>query len=710
MAGAPHEPLGFAELTNALRYAELARDDRFELPLQRAERPQQLPMAPPWCIGREQELDELTRTLVASEASAGPPVLVVEGVAGVGKTTLALRWAHQHAEAFPDGQLYADLRGFDSRATPTPPETILRSFLLALRTEPNSIPPDPDAAATLYRSSVASRRMLIFLDNAWDADQVFPLLPGADSCAVIVTTRRHLPSLRLRGATSLRLATLSPAGARSLLNRYVTDRVLDADVPATTAVIQHCGGLPLALALVASRVADYPSFPMSALADELCEEATMLNAFNAGDDTSDLRAVLSWSVASLDDDAARTFRVLGLAPLSEFTAVTVVCLLGWPPEQARKNLRSLEVANLVQRYTPTRFRMHDLVRAYATELQGSENNLRYREEALHRMVDFYAAAARAADLLLYPYRTAASPSRAPSGTERFLPNDEPAALTWFDEEHQMLLAVQRTAMNEQWPEAAWHISHGLDTYQYRRGYSSENVATSRIGLAAAEATGSLRLRASATRQLGRAHTRVGDLQNAESYLLRALELEVKAGFTAGRAHAHHDLQRVYSLLGRYDDALEHATSALALYQLDKNPVGEAHSLNAQGRQHAQLRDFAAAESCCLRALELHIENDNTSGQIATLDSLGYIAAQTGNPQGAAKRYKHALALADEFRNYFAQAGINENLADALAELGSREAASEALRRAYELYAGQNRCAEAERVRARLSSAQPGNDT
>ncbi len=710
MAGAPHEPLGFAEITNAQRYGPPARDDRFELPSQRAERPQQLPMAPPWCIGREQEFDELTTALVAGEANTGPSVVVVEGVAGVGKTTLALRWAHRQAEAFPDGQLYADLRGFDSRATPTRPETILRGFLLALRTEPNSIPPDPDAAAALYRSSVASRRMLIFLDNAWDADQVFPLLPGADSCAVIVTTRRHLPSLRLRGATSLRLATLTPAGARSLLSRHLTEQVLDADVPATTAVIRRCGGLPLALALVASRVADHPSFPMSDLADELRQESTMLNAFNAGDDTSDLRAVLSWSVASLGDDAARTFRVLGLAPLSEFTAVTVACLLGCPPEVAGKNLRSLEITNLVQRYKPTRFRMHDLVRAYATELLGNEETLRYREEALHRVVDFYAAAARAADLLLYPYRTAASPPRAPSGTERFLPNDEPAALTWFDEEHQTLLAIQRTAMNEQWPEAAWHISHGLDTYQYRRGYSSENVATSQIGLAAAEATGSLRLQASATRQLGRAHTRVGDLQNAESYLHQALELEVRAGFTAGRAHAHHDLQRVYSLLGRYDDALEHATSALKLYQLDKNLIGEAHSLNAQGRQHAQMQNFAAAESCCLRALELHTENDNTSGQVATLDALGYIAAQTGNPQDAATRYSHALALADEFRNYFAQAEINENLADALAELGAREAALQALHRAYELYAGQNRRQEAERVRARLSSDQPGNDT
>ncbi|MEU4252705.1 tetratricopeptide repeat protein [Amycolatopsis sp. NPDC026612] len=707
MAGAPHEPLGFAEVTKALRGERGTGDARAGPPAQRASGPQQLPMAPPWCIGREREWTELTTILVDGDAAGGPPLAVVEGIAGVGKTTLALRWAHRHAAYFTDGQLYADLRGFDPHAAPARPETILRGFLLALRTDPNVFPPDLDTAAALYRSSVASRRMLIFLDNAWDADQVLPLLPGADSCAVVVTARRHLPALRLRGATSLRLAPLSPAGARQLLSRQLSEDLLEADFPATAAVIRRCGGLPLALALVASRIADNPSFPMSILADELREESTMLDAFNAGDDASDVRAVLSWSVASLGEATARTFRLLGLTPLAEFSTVTIACLLDRPLVEVEKHLRSLETANLVQRYQPHRFRVHDLVRAYATELLHTQETARYREEALHRVVDFHAAAARAADLLLYPHRIAPSPPRPPSGTERALPKDEQAALNWFDEEHQTLLTVQRTAMDALWHEAAWHMSHGLDTYQYRRGYSQENVATSQIGLAAAEATGSPRLRASALRQLGRAHTRAGELPQAEAALLEALAVETRAGSATGQAHAHHDLQRVYSLLGRHRSALDHATSALELYRLEGNPVGEAHSLNAQGRQHAQLRNFAAAETCCRTALELHTENDNPSGRVATLESLGYIALQTRRPREAATLYSDALALADEFRNHFARAELNENLATALEELGEHEAASRALHTAYELYAAQNRRHDADRVRARLAPDRDG---
>ncbi|WP_410665977.1 tetratricopeptide repeat protein [Amycolatopsis sp. lyj-84] len=702
MAGAPHEPFDFTRLTGAFGNGLSERDDRLELPVQRGTAPQQLPMAPPWCVGREEESSKLTAVLLPDEDRTGPPVVLVEGAAGVGKTTLALRWAHRHAGFFPDGQLYADLRGFDARATPASPETILRGFLLAMRTDPNAIPSNADAAAGLYRSAVASRRMLIFLDNAWDAAQVLLLLPGVDSCAVIVTTRRHLPSLTMRGATTMRLTTLSPHYARHFLSKQLTAEVLDADFQATAAVIRRCGGLPLALSLVASRVVDHPGFPMSVLADELREESTMLNAFNAGDDASDLRAVLSWSAAILSGETARAFRMLGIAPLSEFTAVTVACLLDSTQVKAEEILRSLETANLVQRYKPKRFRVHDLVRAYASELLEAEETARSREEALRRVVDFYAAAARAADLLLYPHRRAVPPPQTPHVALGSLLADELAALAWFDEEHQTLLAVQKTALDELWHEAAWHMSHGLDTYQYRRGFSQENVASSQIGLAAAEATGSRRLLASAMRQLGRAHTRAGDLRSAEFHLRQALDLETSVGFDTGQAHAHHDLQRVYSLLGQHDAALEHATAALALYRRVGSAVGEAHSLNAQGRQYAELRNFTAAEECCRKALALHTENDNASGRIATLDSLGYIAQRTGRPEEAATCYSDALVLAGTFHNHFAEAGLNESLGCVLAELGANTASARALHAAHDLYAAQNRQQDADRVRTKLT--------
>ncbi|MFJ4103710.1 NB-ARC domain-containing protein [Amycolatopsis japonica] len=709
MAGAPNESFDLTGLSGAYGSGLHERSDRPELPVQRGTTPRQLPMAPPWCVGREEETRKLTAVLLSDEDRMGPPVVLVEGVAGVGKTTLALRWAHRHAGFFPDGQLYADLRGFDAHAAPAKPETILRGFLLAMRTDPNAIPSNPDAAAGLYRSAVASKRMLIFLDNAWDGAQALLLLPGADSCAVIVTTRRHLPSLTVRGATIMRLSTLSTHHARYFLSKQLTEEVVDADFKATAAVIRRCGGLPLALSLVASRVADHPSFPMSVLAEELREESTMLHAFNAGDDASDLRAVLSWSVASLSGETARAFRMLGIAPLLEFTSVSVACLLDSTQAMAEEILRSLETANLVQRYKPKRFRMHDLVRAYAAELLKAEETARYREEALRRVVDFYAAAARTADLLLYPHRRAVPPPQAPHVALSSLPADELAALAWFDEEHQTLLAVQRTALDELWHEAAWHISHGLDTYQYRRGFSQENVASSQIGLAAAETMGSRRLLASAMRQLGRAQTRAGNLLDAESHLRQALDIEKSAGSDTGQAHAHHDLQRVYSLLGQHDTALDHATAALALYRHVGSAVGEAHSLNAQGRQHAELRNFAAAEECCRKALALHTETDNASGRVATLDSLGYIAEETRRPAEAAACYSEALVLAGRFHNHFAEAELHESLGCVLAELGADTASAQALHAARDLYAAQNRQQDADRVRTKLNQGRSTTD-
>jgi tetratricopeptide (TPR) repeat protein len=666
--------------------------------------PHQLPMRPRGFVARDRELARLNATLEASAAADDTVVVVVEGTGGVGKTTLVLHWAHRNVARFPDGQLYTNLRGFDPAGFPVEPHTVLRGFLATLGIDSAAVPADPDAAAALYRSVLAGRRMMIVLDNAKDIDQVVPLLPGTSSCAVVVTTRHHLPGLRMRGASFVRLGTLADEDARMLLLRHMSRDAIDREPAAVSTVLECCAGLPLALAIVAARTADHPEFPISHVADELQEETSGLNAFDAGDESANLRAVLSWSTTSLDGEQSRAFQLLGSTPIADIGVTAAACVLAVPPRDAARVLRALETKNLLRQPKPGRFQMHDLVRRHAAELAAERSPLSARLAALQRLVTFYAHTARAADHLLYPHRFAGNPPELIEGCHPAPLADEPAALAWFAEEHHQLLAVQRSAVREAWSEPVWHISHALDTYQYRVGLLTENIASSRLGLDAADTIGSPRLRASALRQLGRAYTRAGQLEDAERRLWQALQLEIEAGSSMGSAHTHHDLQRVYSLRGEHDLALQHATSALELYQMVGNPVGEAHSLNAQGRQHAQLRRYDDARRCCESALALHIAHANPSGQIATLDALGFIAQQTGQLNVALSQYSQAFALAQESGNRFAEADIIERLADVYTAQGEDVKALQAARSAHDLFAAQHRLRDAERLRDRLAAA------
>ncbi|MFD1050164.1 NB-ARC domain-containing protein, partial [Kibdelosporangium lantanae] len=241
--------------------------------------------------------------------------MVIEGIGGVGKTTLALHWAHQNTARFPAGQLFANLRGFDPQVAPANPAAVLHSFLLALGVNPATIPAGVDAAAALYRSVLADRQILIVLDNVRDADQVLPLLPGTTSCAVLVTTRNRLSWLRTQGAVFVRLEPMADAEAHILLDRVLANEEIQTEPTAATAIVHRCSGLPLALTIAAARVVEHPDFPMSDLVAELDAETTRLNAFDAGDRARSLRAVLSWSSKALDGQLARAFRLLGAAPL-----------------------------------------------------------------------------------------------------------------------------------------------------------------------------------------------------------------------------------------------------------------------------------------------------------------------------------------------------------------------------------------------------------
>src|SRR5580692_2899636 len=332
--------------------------------------PRQLPSGVAYFAGRGAELAALDAVLRGGSAG-GPGVVIsaIGGTAGVGKTALALQWAHQVADRFPDGQLYANLRGFDAGAgQPTDPADVLRGFLDAFGVHPERVPHDTESLAALYRSVLAGRRMLVLLDNAADVAQVRPLLPASPECLVIVTSRRELSALAAReGAVLVQLDVLSAQEANELLVERLGEARAEAEPDAITQLATLCARLPLALSVIVARAAAAPRLPLSALAAELTELGGRLDALDVGDPAANVRTVLSLSYRHLPDAAARMFRLLGLHPGPDISAAAAASLAGLPAADARVALRDLVRASLLNETVPGRYAFHDLLRAYAAE-------------------------------------------------------------------------------------------------------------------------------------------------------------------------------------------------------------------------------------------------------------------------------------------------------------------------------------------------------
>lgn len=353
--------------------------------------PRQLPAPLRLFTGRSAELARLSKALDAQDDNGAAVVIsAIGGIGGMGKTWLALSWAHQNRARFPDGQLYVNLRGFDPAGQPLPPAVVIRGFLDALGARPDAIPVDFDAQVGLYRSLIAGRRMLVLLDNARDSAQVAPLLPGDGSCAVLVTSRHRLTSLASgHGAQQLDLDVLPETEAAGLLARHLGHDRTAAEPDAVAEILGCCAGLPLALGIVSARASAQPELPLAALADELRHAADRLDTLDGGELGFNFRAVLSRSYRALSTEAARVFGLLGLAPGADISLSAAASLTGLPHSRARVVLRDLDSAYLVQQYSRDRYRMHDLVRLYAAERAGYDQPPGDRTSALQRLLDFY---------------------------------------------------------------------------------------------------------------------------------------------------------------------------------------------------------------------------------------------------------------------------------------------------------------------------------
>ena len=627
--------------------------------------PRQLPAAVRHFAGRADALKALAE--LAAEAGAGRAVVIsaIHGTAGVGKTTLAVHFAHQVAGNFPDGQLYVNLRGFDPAGPPMPTGEAIRLLLAGLAVPAAQIPGGLEAQVGLYRSLLAGRRLLVLLDNARDADQVRPLLPASPGCLVIVTSRRQLTSLAAaEDAYLVALDVLTDAEALELLTRRLGPGRLAGGPGPAQELIGLCARLPLALSIAAARAASQPTLPLASLVADLRDAGGRLDALDVGSPATNIRAVFSWSYRQLDATAARVFRLLGLHPGPDIGAAAAASMAALPPRQARAALAELTRANLLAEQAPGRFTCHDLLRAYAAERAQADDSDADRRSAIHRMLDHYLQTAYSAATLLHFWGVPATPPRPQPGVEPEQLATAADAVAWFEAERPVLMPATARALEAGFDTHAWQIPWAMARFLDMRGYAADWVTAEQTALAAAQRLGDRAAEAGAYLRLGSARSVVGADQDAHAEMERALSIYTELGNLTGQAYAHDSLNMFFQFEDRNAEALGHAQQALELFTAAGDETGRAHALNAVGWLHARLGDNRQALRYCGQALELLQGRGYLQLEAATWDSLGYAHHHLGDYAESAACYQRALEVFREIGDRLGQAVTLDHIGDA----------------------------------------------
>jgi DNA-binding SARP family transcriptional activator/Tfp pilus assembly protein PilF len=631
-------------------------------------RPAQLPVGVRGFAGRESELARLDAVLAGADRHPTAVVIsAVSGTAGVGKTALAVHWAHRVADRFPDGQLYVNLRGFDPSDSPLSPAEAIRGFLEALEVPPQRVPADGEAQISLYRTLLSGRRVLVVLDNARDADQVRPLLPGGPTAFVLVTSRSVLSGLvAAEGADSIRLELLTPTEARELLAGRLGAYRVTAEPDAVDEIVAQCAGLPLALAIVASRAATHPQFMLAALAAELREARGGLRAFESADAVTDLRAVFSWSYHALSAGAARLFRLLALHPGPSIATSVAASGAGLPVRQVRPLLAELTGTHLLSEHVPGRFVFHDLLHTYATELAHTVDSDQERNAAVERMLDHYLATAAAAMDTLYPQERHRRPrvSR-PAELPVRVDFDAADATAWLGAEHANLLAAATYGT----PEHTWRLAATLSRYLYTGAHYKDALEIHAHALRAARETGDRQAQGIASVNLGHVELAAGRSDEAKRHLEEALATFRGIGDRAGTGRALHHLGVVHRVHSRYAEACEHFKQALAIFGELHDPLGESNALGALSEAYAEWGNYAQARDQLNRALATSRDIGDRMGVANALGSLGEVYRRWGNPEEACTHFQQALVIFRELGYPRAEARTLNGLGGSLRAAG-----------------------------------------
>jgi tetratricopeptide (TPR) repeat protein len=636
--------------------------------------PRQLPAHDPRLVGRAQDVAALDEMLASDRMT----IAVLSGTAGVGKTTLALHWAHRVQSRFPDGQLYAGMRGFGPQQ-PLDAGRVLRGFLQDLGVAPQAVPAELDERAAMFRSLLADRRILVVLDNVRDTEHVRPLLPGSPTCGVIITSRDRLEGLvACEGAVCRTLDLFTLAASMELLAVRLGADGVAAEPAAATELARLSAGLPLALSILASQVnRDFPT-PLRHLVDDL--QDARLDGLDLGATDLDLRTVFSWSCELLSPGAARMFRLLGLHPGPDIGTQAAAALTGTDFGTARRDLGELVRAHLLAEHSPGRFGCHDLLRVYAGE-QARREPAHERRAAIGRTLDHYLHSAITGDRQLYSNQTDFPVGEPVEGARPRKLTDYPNTIRWFDDEHHVLMAAVQLAADEGWDQHAWQLPRALAGYLRLRGHWQDWVNTQRIALQTAERIGDVAAAADAHRLLAHVYYSLCEYSDTVEHAERAISLYGKLGDRTGEALSHRHLAWTYQEKTDYRRAMSHHRQALALFRWSNHVFGEASSLNGLGWTTAHLGDFRAALDLCEQALAIAHTVGDRHLQAAVSDSLGYIHLRLGSASHAAAHYRLAISRFRELGSSYHEALSLNNLGDVHQVEQDTEAAVDAWQRA-----------------------------
>lgn len=648
-------------------------------------RPRQLPPAAEHFTGRTGELARLDRLLRDRDGIAPVVISAVSGMGGIGKTTLAVHWAHQAREGFTDGDLYIDLQGFHPSGRPVAPEDALGRFLAALGVAEDRMPATLDERAALYRTLMADRNMLVLLDNARDANQVRPLLPAAPACRVLITSRSRLSGLAVReGAQRISLDILSLRESVQLLRHAIGARAAE-EPGATAALAELCGLHPLALRIAAERIAADRSASVRDAVEEL-HHAPRLGALAVDDDDSTaVRAVFSWSYRTLPTPARRLFRLLGLHDGPDLPLPACAALAGLGRTETGLLLSQLVDAHLVEQPSHDRYGVHDLLRLFAHERALDEETLNGRSDAVFRIGAWYLHSACAARVALDPHLPPLEPPTVKLPVETMTFADEAAALSWCEAERANLTATALTAATYELHEIGWKLPTALFPFFDLRRHYGDWITTHKSAAAAAHAAGDAEAEGKVLCNLGSAYRPMRRFAEAAENYERALALFREAGWRMGEGKALGNLAATHADAGDNEEAITVGQAALAVFEELGDEYGQALCLSNLGNSYVRKERNEDAVDAQTRARLLFDHLGDQRGIGRTLAGTGSALAGLGRFEEALENLAAAVEAFVAVADQHEQATTLADTAEVYAALGRADEADRAVRRATEMF-------------------------
>jgi len=611
---------------------------------------------------------ELHRVLDVLSREPGTPTTVtisaIDGMAGIGKTTLAVHAAHRLTTRCPDAALFLDLRAHTAGQEPVEPAAALDTLLRALGVPTDAIPAELDARAALWRAELATRRMVVVLDNAATAAQVRPLLPGAAGSVVIVTSRRRLTDLE--AVQQVSLDVLPPSDAFDLFDRVAGAGHVLAEPDQVAEVVRLCGHLPLAIRIAAARLRSRPMWTVAHLAERLAEGQRRLGELVTGDRS--VAAAFALSYERLTPDQQRLFRLLGLVPVQDFDAFLAAALTGTDPERAGQLLEDLVEMNLVQPKAAGRYRLHDLLREHATELSHTSESDDERRDGTGRALDYYLSACAGAMALVNPRGIQITIDL--FGTQPTVPGfaDVSAASSWMDIEYPNLVTVIGFAADHGWHEHAWQVAHVMQWFLRIRGHYAVWVDTNQVGLASARTLGDRFAEAEMLKKLGAAYLSLARYDEALEYQHQALAFYRATGDKKNEGDILGNLGITYKTLDRYDEALTCYEQALATCQVTRNRHLEAGTLQNLGNVYLLLGRSDDANARYRTALAIFTEIADHRGQVSCHINIGTVDERLGDYDEALHDYQRALDLLAKGGDRTLKAAVQINIGQVLGRL------------------------------------------